>query len=153
MAERHAARQAAGVASEEPAGLLAGIPSNLPALTRADKLQARASSIGFDWNDARQVLAKVREETEEIAAALGAGDRQATAEEVGDLLFTVANLARHAGVDPEAALRGTNAKFERRFGFIERELRRQGRVPGDASLDEMEALWQLAKTAGSERAG
>jgi ATP diphosphatase len=146
-AERRAARFAAGLGVDEHQGLLAGIPSNLPALTRAEKLQAKASTVGFDWNDARQVLAKIREETDEIDVALASGDRSATAEEIGDLLFVVANLARHAGVDPEAALRGTNAKFERRFGFIEQTLSHEGRAPADASLDEMEALWQQAKQA------
>jgi ATP diphosphatase len=147
-AERRAARAAAGLAETGQDGLLSGIPANLPALVRAEKLQARASTVGFDWNDARQVLAKIREETDEIDAALASGDRQATAEEVGDLLFAVANLARHAGVDPEVALRGTNAKFERRFGFIEQELGRQGQDPAGATLEEMEALWQRAKTTG-----
>lgn len=152
-AERRAARERAGLPDTAPAGLLAGVPANLPALTRAEKLQARASTVGFDWNDARQVLAKIREETEEVDVALASGDRQATAEEVGDLLFAVANLARHAGVDPEAALRGTNLKFERRFGFIEQELDRQGRNLGATSLEEMEALWQSAKTALPKRDG
>ena len=152
-AERRAARGTDGLADGEAAGLLAGIPANLPALTRAEKLQSRASTVGFDWNDARQVLAKIREEADEVDAALASGDRQATAEEVGDLLFAVANLARHAGVDPEAALRGTNAKFERRFGYIEQELGRQGRSLAGASLEEMEALWQAAKTAAPGRGG
>jgi nucleoside triphosphate diphosphatase len=144
-AERRAAREAAGQRPEEHRGLLADIPANLPGLTRAVKLQATASTVGFDWNDARLVLDKLREELGEIEEALDAGNKQHVAGEVGDLLFAVANLARHLDVDPEAALRGTNAKFERRFGFIERELERQGRSTAEASLDEMDALWNAAK--------
>ncbi|MDI4664369.1 nucleoside triphosphate pyrophosphohydrolase [Xanthobacter autotrophicus] len=144
--ERAAARAAAGLPEETTQkGTLAGVPLPLPALTRALKLQEKASRVGFDWNDARQVLAKIREETEEVAEALDAGGTAAIRDEIGDLLFAVVNLARHAGVDPEAALRGTNDKFTRRFGHVEDELAAAGRAPGQASLDEMEALWQAAK--------
>lgn len=146
-AERRAAREAAGLPAEEHCGLLADIPTALPGLTRAVKLQAKASTVGFDWNDARLVLDKLREELGEIEDALDVGDKAQVAGEVGDLLFAVANLARHLDVDPEAALRGTNAKFERRFGFIERALEQQGRSTADASLDEMDALWNAAKAA------
>ncbi|GGH18238.1 nucleoside triphosphate pyrophosphohydrolase [Alsobacter metallidurans] len=146
-AERRAAREAAGLPADEHRGLLAGIPAALPGLTRAVKLQAKASTVGFDWNDARLVLDKLREELGEIEEALDAGDKAQVAGEVGDLLFAVANLARHLDVDPEAALRGTNAKFERRFGFIERALEQQGRSAAEASLDEMDALWNAAKAA------
>ncbi|WP_406858093.1 nucleoside triphosphate pyrophosphohydrolase [Alsobacter sp. KACC 23698] len=145
-AERRAAREAAGRSDPEPpSGLLAGVPAAMPALTRAVKLQAKASTVGFDWNDVRLVLAKIREEIGEVEQALDQGDRQAVADEVGDILFAVANLARHLEVDPEAALRGTNAKFERRFAFIERQLAARGRSPAQASLDEMDALWNAAK--------
>ncbi|PSC06527.1 nucleoside triphosphate pyrophosphohydrolase [Alsobacter soli] len=144
-AERLRARQAAGRDQQEHDGLLDGIPASLPGLTRAVKLQAKASTVGFDWNDARLVLAKLREELDEIEAELNAGDRQAVAAELGDMLFAVANLARHLDVDPEAALRGTNAKFERRFRFIERALGKQGRSTSDASLEDMDALWNAAK--------
>ena len=145
--ERRAARAAAGLPSEEnQTGVLAGVPTALPGLTRAVKLQAKASSAGFDWNDPRLVLAKIREETDEIEAALANGEnRKAVAGEVGDLLFAVANLARHLDADPEAALRTTNAKFARRFAHIEAALARRGVAPKDASLAEMDALWDEAK--------
>jgi ATP diphosphatase len=132
----------------EPPGLLEGVPLPLPALTRAVKLQKKAATVGFDWNDASQVLEKIREETAEVAAELqspGAEATPALAEEIGDLLFVVANLARHAKVDPEQALRSANAKFERRFRHIECELAMRGVTLADASLDEMEALWIDAK--------
>ena len=132
--------------------LLAEVPRALPALTRAVKLQSAASKVGFDWNDVRQVLAKIREETDEIEAALDAGDAAGVNAEIGDLLFAVANLARHVDRDPEAALRLTNAKFESRFGFIEAELARQNRRPSSASLAEMDALWNEAKRREKEAA-
>jgi ATP diphosphatase len=143
--ERAEARRAAGLPAEEAAGALAGVPLALPALTRALKLQEKAGKVGFDWNDPRAVLAKLREEIDEVEAELEAGDAQRVAGEVGDLLFAVANLARHLSVDPEAALRGANAKFERRFAHIESRLGEAGRAPADATLDEMEALWTEAK--------
>jgi len=125
---------------------LAGVPTALPGLTRAVKLQTKASTVGFDWNNARLVLAKIREEADEIEAALDANAPQdEVAGEVGDLLFAVANLARHVDADPEAALRKTNAKFERRFAYIETELAKRGRSLKDASLEEMDALWNEAK--------
>ena len=118
----------------------------MPGLTRAVKLQAKASTVGFDWNDARLVLAKIREEAGEIEAALDEGaDKATVAGEVGDLLFAVANLARHLEADPEAALRSTNAKFERRFAYIETTLAARGQSLDAASLDEMDALWNEAK--------
>jgi ATP diphosphatase len=129
-------------------GLLGDIPLPLPALTRAIKLQKKAATVGFDWNDARQVLDKIREETDEVAAELQPADAEATpalAEEIGDLLFVVTNLARHANVDPEQALRGANAKFERRFRHIENGLALRGVTLAAATLDEMEALWNEAK--------
>jgi ATP diphosphatase len=143
--DRSLARRAAGAPEEPPAGALAGAPLALPALIRAVKLQEKASKVGFDWNDAGAVLAKLREETAEIEAALATGDAAAVRDEIGDVLFVVANLARHLDVDPETALRGTNAKFERRFAHIEAELGRDGRRPADASLAEMDALWNAAK--------
>jgi len=126
-------------------GALAGVPIALPALTRALKLQAKASAVGFDWNDPHAVLRKIREEADEIEAALcdGAGDHAAA--EVGDLLFAAVNLARHLGADPEAMLRQTNQKFERRFGAIEQALAATGKKPQDATLAEMDALWDAAK--------
>jgi ATP diphosphatase len=125
--------------------LLGAVPLALPGLTRAVKLQAKASTVGFDWNDARLVMAKIREEASEIEAALDAADSEAVAEEIGDLLFTVANLARHMQADPEVAIRSANAKFERRFQFIENALTRQGKALGDATLAEMDVLWTEAK--------
>jgi ATP diphosphatase len=127
--------------------LLANVPVALPALTRALKLQEKASTVGFDWNDPRAVLAKIREEADEIEHALDDGDRREIASEIGDLLFAVVNLARHAGADPEATLRQTNAKFEERFRFIEEKLANQGRAPAQASLEEMDKLWDEAKAA------
>src|SRR6266851_9113290 len=127
------------------AGALAGVPANLPALTRALKLQSKASKVGFDWNDPLAVLSKIREEADEIEAELAAGNRTAAAAEVGDLLFAVVNLARHLDADPEAVLRATNQKFERRFGAIERALAAHGKTPQQATLAEMDALWDEAK--------
>ena len=109
------------------------------------ELQRKASSVGFDWNDPRAVLRKIREEADEIEVALDRGDAGELADETGDLLFALVNLARHTGVDPELALRGTNAKFERRFGYIERALSAEGRSLESASLTEMDALWDEAK--------
>jgi len=128
----------------EKAGALAGVPVALPALTRALKLQDKASKVGFDWNDPRAVLHKIREEADEIEAALD-GDAGEAAAEVGDLLFAAVNLARHLRADPEAVLRGTNRKFERRFGAIEQALAAKGKMPQDATLAEMDALWDEAK--------
>jgi ATP diphosphatase len=129
----------------QPASLLSDVKTGQPALVRAMELQRKASTVGFDWNDPRAVLHKIREEADEIEAALDRGDAQELAEETGDLLFALVNLARHVGADPEMALRGTNAKFERRFGYIERALAAQGRAFESASLDEMDALWDEAK--------
>ncbi|MFG1398547.1 nucleoside triphosphate pyrophosphohydrolase [Roseixanthobacter pseudopolyaromaticivorans] len=148
-AERAQRRAAAGLPAEDGGRTLDGVPVGLPALTRALKLQEKAGRVGFDWNDALQVLAKIREETDEVSEALEAGGPEAIKDEIGDLLFAVVNLARHAGVDPEAALRGTNEKFSRRFAFVEDRLAETGRAPKQASLDEMEAFWVAAK--GVER--
>src|ERR1700761_6268380 len=123
--------------------LLDDVPLALPALLRAEKLQRRASSIGFDWDNATKVVEKIAEEAREIVDA--GQDQAKQAEEIGDLLFVVANLARHLKVDPEAALRAANAKFVRRFKFIEASLAADGREAAGASLEEMEALWQKAK--------
>jgi nucleoside triphosphate diphosphatase len=136
-----------GNGSKAPEGALAGVPVVLPALTRALKLQAKAGKVGFDWNDPHAVLAKIREEADEIEAELAAGDRSAAAAEVGDLLFAVVNLARHLSADPEAVLRATNHKFERRFAAIEEALAERGKTPQDATLAEMDALWDAAKAA------
>lgn len=129
----------------EAPSVLDDVPLTLPALSRAAKLSKRAARVGFDWPDATGVLAKIREELAEVEEALEAGDHQHAQEEVGDLLFAVTNLARTLNADPEQCLRGTNAKFERRFRYVERELGAAKRLLADASLDEMEAHWQAAK--------
>lgn len=143
-AERAARRP--GEAAPSPS-LLSDVKSGQPALTRAMALQRKASTVGFDWNDPRAVLQKIREEADEIEAALDQGDKAELAAETGDLLFALVNLARHVDADPETALRGANAKFERRFAYIERALAAQGRSPEAASLAEMDALWNEAKAA------
>jgi nucleoside triphosphate diphosphatase len=127
-----------------PQGALAGVPVALPALTRALKLQAKASRVGFDWNDPRAVLRKIREEADEIEDALD-NDPQNAAGEIGDLLFAAVNLARHLHADPETLLRRTNAKFERRFAAIEQALAGRGKQPQESNLAEMDALWNDAK--------
>ena len=125
--------------------ILSAVKAGQPALTRAMQLQRKASEVGFDWNDPRAVLAKIREEADEIEAALDTADAEELADETGDLLFAVVNLARHVKADPELALRRTNAKFERRFGYIERALATKQRSLVDASLAEMDVLWNEAK--------
>ncbi len=139
------AERAARRAPAAHKSLLSSVKTGQPALARAMELQRKASQVGFDWNDPRAVLHKIREEADEIETALDRGDAEALAEETGDLLFALVNLARHIGADPEHALRGTNAKFERRFAYIERALAAQGRSLEGASLDEMDALWNEAK--------
>jgi nucleoside triphosphate diphosphatase len=128
-------------------GALAGVPVALPALSRALKLQAKASKVGFDWNDPRAVLRKIREEADEIEVEVARAETHKAATEVGDLLFAVVNLARHLQADPETVLRQTNLKFQRRFAAIERALAARGKAPQDASLAEMDALWNEAKGA------
>ncbi len=128
-------------------GALAGVPVVLPALSRALKLQAKASKVGFDWNDPRAVLRKIREEADEIEAELARAQTRKAGTEIGDLLFAVVNLARHLQADPETVLRQTNLKFERRFAAIERALTARGKAPQDATLAEMDALWNEAKQA------
>jgi ATP diphosphatase len=145
--KRDKARKNGGGSSGDRDGALAGVPVALPALTRAVKLQDKASKVGFDWNDPRAVLRKIREEADEIEAELDRTeiDAAATAGEIGDLLFAAVNLARHLRADPEAVLRQTNRKFERRFAAIERALAAIGKAPADATLAEMDALWNAAK--------
>jgi ATP diphosphatase len=133
-------------------GLLGDIPLALPALARAAKLQRRAAGVGFDWNDPAAVVAKIREELAEVEAEIAAADKDRAAGEIGDLLFAVTNLARHLKIDPEAALRGANAKFERRFGHIERSVTDAGGKLAEAGLDEMERLWNEAKALEGARA-
>ena len=145
--ERIKREEKASKPAAEQHGALAGVPIGLPALTRALKLQQKAGKVGFDWNDPMAVLAKIREEADEIEAAIRGGERKQAAAETGDLLFAVVNLARHLDADPEAALRATNQKFERRFASIERALAARGKTPGQSTLEEMDALWNEAKAA------
>ncbi len=135
-------------AASGQASALAGVARGLPALLRAFKLQNRAARVGFDWPDAAGALDKLREEIEELAAEIvpDSDPSAALADEVGDVLFSAVNLARKLGIEPEDALRRGNAKFERRFAYIERALAAQGRRAEDTPLEEMEALWQDAKT-------
>ena len=143
-AEERAARAEGG----GDTSLLADVPLGFPALTRALKLQKRAARAGFDWGAARPILAKLREEIDELEAALDEEAPEVEQElELGDLLFTVVNLARHLALDPEAALRATNGKFERRFRSIEAVAASQGRPVADLSLAELEDLWLEAKRA------
>ena len=143
--EKRAKSESHGSPGQAPSSALDGVPLALPALMRAMKLQEKAGKVGFDWNDVRAVLEKIREEVVEVEAEIGAGSAQSLSAEVGDLMFAAVNLARHLKVDPEAALRGANAKFERRFAHIEHRLAERGQTPEGASLDEMESLWVEAK--------
>jgi MazG family protein len=154
-AEEKATRGDAERGARDKAGsLLDDIPGALPALTRAIKLQSRAARVGFDWPSLAPVLAKIEEEIAELKSAIADETREAGApaskmviEEFGDLLFVMANVARHLGVDPEASLRDANAKFVRRFRSIEAALRADGRTPEDSTLEEMDQLWDDAKAA------
>ncbi|MEX2131166.1 MAG: MazG family protein, partial [Pseudohongiellaceae bacterium] len=131
----------------DKSGLLADIPSALPAIERALKIQRRVASVGFDWSSLDPVLAKVQEELQELQQAIGNDDKAAMNEELGDLLFAVVNLARHMDVEPESALRATNRKFVDRFGFMEQALRDEGKQLGELSLDQLDHYWELAKQA------
>ena len=145
-AERRARRSARGLDPEDHGkGLLDGIPVAHTALTRALKLQQKAATVGFDWKEAAPVLDKIEEEIGELREAIATGGKADIADEYGDLLFALVNLGRHLNVDPEAALRGTNEKFRSRFHAVEAGLAAQGRTPAQATLEEMETLWQQAK--------
>ena len=139
-----------GVASaslpESNRSLLDGIPSKLPALHRAHQMTAKASRVGFDWTHLEDILEKLQEESSELIQAQQASDPEIIAEEVGDLLFVAVNAARFLGVDPETALRRSNEKFDRRFRYIESSVKKQGRELKDTSLEEMDALWNEAKS-------
>ncbi|MEM1232728.1 MAG: nucleoside triphosphate pyrophosphohydrolase [Pseudomonadota bacterium] len=137
--------KAAERANKAQKGVLDGVALGLPALTRALKLQKRAARVGFDWTDVEDVLAKLQEETRELVEARDSEDQAHIEEEFGDLLFVMVNIGRHLGVDPETALRATNAKFTRRFEGIEAALAAEGRAPQDATLSEMDALWDAQK--------
>jgi ATP diphosphatase len=143
--DRAARRARLGLSESKPTGQLDGVPRSLPALIEALKLQQAASQVGFDWGEAGPVLDKIEEEIGELRAAIADGDDAAAAGELGDVMFALANLARHLKTDPENALRSTNTKFRCRFAFIEEALAGRGKTSDAATLDEMEALWQEAK--------
>ena len=140
--------KAAERAAKAKGGVLDDVALGLPALMRAEKLQKRAARAGFDWPDIAMVIDKIAEEARELAEARATLPQDKIAEEMGDLLFVMANLARHLKVDPEDALRRANTKFTRRFAFIEAELAKQGKRPDESDLTEMDALWDSAKRAG-----
>jgi MazG family protein len=130
---------------ETEATLLGSVPRSLPALVEAQQISTRAAQAGFDWENPGQVLDKLNEELREFDAARARGSRADLEDELGDLLFVLVNLARFVKVDPEQALRKTNAKFRRRFGYVEQKLAERGRTTRESSIEEMESLWQEAK--------
>ncbi|RLQ89448.1 nucleoside triphosphate pyrophosphohydrolase [Notoacmeibacter ruber] len=144
-AEKREAKLAAGLPAEARNGPLGEVPSALPALSRAEKLQKRAATFGFDWPDAQQVLDKIEEEISELRIAIEGRNNAEKKDELGDVLFAVANLARHLKIDPEDALRGTNRKFVRRLEGVELKMQQAGRSLNDASLEEMESAWTQIK--------
>jgi ATP diphosphatase len=147
-AEKRAARLARGLDPEDQGkGFLDSVPVALPALTRALKLQEKAARVGFDWKEAGPILDKIEEEIQELREAMAAGDVASIKDEFGDVMFALVNLGRHIDIDSEAALAGTNEKFRTRFHYVERALKASGKSLEDATLDEMEALWQAAKSA------
>ena len=150
-----AAERAANAAAKgHPESVLDGVPLPFPALLRAYKLQQRAARVGFDWPDLAPVAAKVEEEWAELTAEIDkGGDKARLTDEVGDMLFAVVNLARHLDIDPEAALRAGNAKFERRFRAVEAGFREKGRQMAAASLEEIDILWNAAKAAEKPETG
>ncbi len=144
--EAAAKRAAKGLPPKQASmSLLSEVPNTLPGLTVAVKLQQKASKVGFDWNDPKAVLEKIREELGELEDELSSAHTARLKDEIGDILFAIANLARHLDVDPEAAVRGTNQKFKNRFSYIEQNIGSTGKTLEAASLEEMEALWQAAK--------
>ncbi|HUH49890.1 MAG TPA: nucleoside triphosphate pyrophosphohydrolase [Mycoplana sp.] len=141
-AERRAKR---GLPPQTEPGFLGSVQRSLPALVEALKLQERAAKVGFDWSEPEPILDKIEEEVGELREALRHGDRKKVSDELGDLIFAVVNIGRHTDTDPEMALRGTNAKFRRRFAHIETELQAAGETLEAATLEQMEDLWQAAK--------
>ena len=146
--EKIKASEKASRNTNEPSSALDDVPLPLPALTRAEKLQKRAARVGFDWPDPGGALAKVSEELTELEGAVRQDDQDRLAEELGDVLFSVVNFARHHKVDPEEALRRANAKFTRRFKHVESRLAERGQAPETATLEEMDTLWNEAKGRG-----
>jgi len=133
--------------AESADSILDDVPRHQPAMLEAHKVGKRAAKVGFDWRDFSELRHKIAEEVDEVEQARTSGDAHAVEEEIGDLLFMAVNMARHAEVNPELALRRANRKFRERFRYIEQSLQAEGRTLHDATLDEMEALWQAAKTA------
>ncbi|MBB4102488.1 ATP diphosphatase [Rhizobium borbori] len=146
-AERAERRARLGGEETFKAGHLGSVPRAFPALMEALKLQEQAAKVGFDWADPEPILDKIEEEIAEFRVALASGNKARISDELGDLIFAVANVGRHVKADPEDALRGTNTKFRRRFSYIEKTLSDNGISLSDATLDEMETLWQAAKIA------
>jgi ATP diphosphatase len=146
--EEHKAAERRARDADRPQSALDGVGLALPALTRAEKIQKRAARVGFDWPESAPIFEKIEEEIGELRAELAAGTPARIADELGDLLFAVANLARHLAVDPETALRDATRKFERRFRRVEALLAESGRTPADSTLDEMEEQWRRSKAEG-----
>ena len=144
-AERTERRRARGLQENGHPGLLDAVAHAQPALSEALKLQQKAARVGFDWSEAAPVLEKIEEELAELKTALAQGHKDRVNDEFGDLIFALVNLGRHVDAEPEMSLRGTNAKFRKRFSYIEAELARRGSSPADATLEEMEVLWNEAK--------
>lgn len=144
-AERAERRAALGLPDDRKAGLLGSVSRGQPALSEALAIQKKAAKVGFDWSQAGPILDKIEEEIGELRRELASGRHEAVGEELGDLIFAVVNLGRHADVDAEMALRGTNAKFRRRFAHIEKQLAADGSTPAEATLERMEEIWQAAK--------
>ena len=132
---------------KENASQMDGIPRHLPALQCAERIQKKAARVGFDWETTEEIAAKAREEVEEFIEVLASGDRDKMLDELGDVLFSIVNLARFVGLPPEEALTRTNTKFIRRFNYIEEKLRRRGTTPEASTLEEMDELWEQSKTA------
>jgi nucleoside triphosphate diphosphatase len=143
--ERADRRARRGLTDDAKAGFLGSVQRSQPALTEALKLQERAAKVGFDWSEAEPILDKIEEEIGELREALQSGKPHNVKDELGDLIFALVNIGRHVKADPEQALRGTNTKFRRRFSYIETSLQQLGVTLEDATLEEMEALWQAAK--------
>ena len=138
--------------AQKHSSILADVPLGLPALTRANKLGKRAAQVGFEWPDVQGALEKVEEEIRELKQEIRPDmDREALADELGDVLFCIVNVCRYLKVDPEVALRATNAKFERRFGYVEQRLKEEGRTPDEATLEEMDRFWDEGKAREKAR--
>jgi len=143
-------RKASGKVEKPAESILDEVPVHFPALLEGLKLTKKAAKVGFDWENADQIFEKLDEETTELKAALKSGDKQNIAEEIGDLLFVIQNLARHLDIEPETALKKTNRKFRKRFKFIEDSLKSQGKTVSESDLAEMDKLWDLSKAASRE---